>query len=96
MSGSALPLAPGTAVPETHSALTPRQIVAELDRFVVGQGAAKRALAIALRNRWRRQQLPKAIGEEVTPKNILLIGPTGVGKTELARRLSRLAKAPFL
>jgi ATP-dependent HslUV protease ATP-binding subunit HslU len=78
------------------AALTPRQIVAELDRFVVGQHAAKRALAIALRNRWRRQQLPPAIAEEVVPKNILLIGPTGVGKTELARRLSKLARAPFL
>jgi ATP-dependent HslUV protease ATP-binding subunit HslU len=84
------------AAADTPSALTPRQIVAELDRFVVGQNAAKRALAIALRNRWRRQQLPKSIGDEVVPKNILLIGPTGVGKTELARRLSRLARAPFL
>jgi ATP-dependent HslUV protease ATP-binding subunit HslU len=87
-------LAPPPAA--TAAALTPRQIVAELDRFVVGQTAAKRALAIALRNRWRRQQLPKALGDEVVPKNILLIGPTGVGKTELARRLSKLAKAPFL
>jgi ATP-dependent HslUV protease ATP-binding subunit HslU len=77
-------------------ALTPRQIVAELDRHVVGQGAAKRALAIALRNRWRRQQLPAAIADEIVPKNILMIGPTGVGKTELARRLAKLARAPFL
>ncbi len=76
--------------------LTPRQIVAELDRHVVGQNAAKRALAIALRNRWRRQQLPAEIAEEITPKNILMIGPTGVGKTELARRLAKLARAPFL
>jgi ATP-dependent HslUV protease ATP-binding subunit HslU len=76
--------------------LTPRQIVAELDRFVVGQEAAKRALSIALRNRWRRQQLPPEVAEEIVPKNILLIGPTGVGKTELARRLSKLARAPFL
>src|SRR3981189_3978891 len=76
--------------------LTPREIVAELDKFVIGQGKAKRAVAIALRNRTRRQQLPPDIAEEVTPKNILMIGPTGVGKTEIARRLARLAKAPFL
>ena len=75
--------------------LTPRQIVAELDKFVIGQHDAKRAVAIALRNRWRRQQLDPALAEEVMPKNILMIGPTGVGKTELARRLARLAKAPF-
>ncbi len=76
--------------------LAPRQIVAELDRYVVGQHAAKRAVAIALRNRWRRQQLPAELAEEVMPKNILMIGPTGVGKTEIARRLARLARAPFL
>jgi ATP-dependent HslUV protease ATP-binding subunit HslU len=76
--------------------MTPRQIVAELDKFVVGQGKAKRAVAIALRNRWRRQQLPVEIGEEILPKNILMIGPTGVGKTEIARRLARLARAPFI
>jgi ATP-dependent HslUV protease ATP-binding subunit HslU len=76
--------------------LTPRQIVGELDKHVVGQGAAKRALAIALRNRWRRQQLEAAVAEEIVPKNILMIGPTGVGKTELARRLAKLARAPFL
>jgi ATP-dependent HslUV protease ATP-binding subunit HslU len=76
--------------------MTPRQIVAELDKFVVGQRMAKRAVAIALRNRWRRQQLPPELGEEIAPKNILMIGPTGVGKTEIARRLARLAKAPFL
>src|SRR5436305_6340307 len=75
---------------------TPRQIVAELDKYVVGQTQAKRAVAIALRNRWRRQQLPPELGDEIAPKNILMIGPTGVGKTEIARRLARLAKAPFL
>src|ERR1700709_869661 len=76
--------------------LSPREIVAELDRFIVGQNDAKRAVAIALRNRWRRQQLPEELREEVQPKNILMIGPTGVGKTEIARRLARLAQAPFL
>jgi ATP-dependent HslUV protease ATP-binding subunit HslU len=76
--------------------MTPRQIVSELDKFVVGQRQAKRAVAIALRNRWRRQQLPPELAEEIAPKNILMIGPTGVGKTEIARRLARLAKAPFL
>ena len=76
--------------------MTPRQIVAELDKYVVGQKQAKRAVAIALRNRWRRQQLPPELAEEIAPKNILMIGPTGVGKTEIARRLARLAKAPFL
>jgi ATP-dependent HslUV protease ATP-binding subunit HslU len=76
--------------------MTPRQIVAELDKYVVGQQQAKRAVAIALRNRWRRQQLPAELAEDIAPKNILMIGPTGVGKTEIARRLARLAKAPFL
>jgi ATP-dependent HslUV protease ATP-binding subunit HslU len=76
--------------------LKPREIVAELDKFVVGQHAAKRAVAIALRNRWRRQQLDPEVAEEILPKNILMIGPTGVGKTEIARRLARLAQAPFL
>ena len=76
--------------------LTPREIVAELDKYVIGQAKAKRAVAIALRNRTRRQQLPPEIAEEVTPKNILMIGPTGVGKTEIARRLARLAQSPFI
>ena len=76
--------------------MTPRQIVAELDKFVVGQPKAKRAVAIALRNRIRRQKLPAALAEEVAPKNIILIGPTGVGKTEIARRLARLSRSPFL
>jgi ATP-dependent HslUV protease ATP-binding subunit HslU len=78
------------------SAFSPREIVSELDRFIVGQHEAKRAVAIALRNRWRRQQLDEALREEVLPKNILMIGPTGVGKTEIARRLAKLADAPFL
>lgn len=78
------------------SSMTPREIASELDRFIVGQNAAKRAVAIALRNRWRRMQLPEAIRQEITPKNILMIGPTGVGKTEIARRLAKLANAPFI
>ena len=76
--------------------LTPRQIVAELDRHIVGQADAKRAVAIAIRNRWRRQQLPDEMKAEVAPKNILMIGPTGVGKTEIARRLAKLTGAPFI
>jgi len=78
------------------SQMTPREIVEELDKHIVGQSAAKRAVAIALRNRWRRQQVDPALRPEITPKNILMIGPTGVGKTEIARRLARLAKAPFI
>jgi len=76
--------------------LTPRQIVEELDRYIIGQNKAKRAVAIALRNRWRRQRLPEDLRDEVMPKNIIMIGPTGVGKTEIARRLARLVNAPFL
>ena len=76
--------------------LTPREIVAELDKYVVGQGRAKRAVAIALRNRLRRQKLAPDLAEDVAPKNILMIGPTGVGKTEIARRLAKLAQSPFI
>ena len=80
----------------SDSAMTPQEIVSELDRHIVGQQAAKRAVAIALRNRWRRQQVDEKLRHEITPKNILMIGPTGVGKTEIARRLARLANAPFV
>jgi ATP-dependent HslUV protease ATP-binding subunit HslU len=89
-----------TVLPSSVSApatsLTPREIVAELDKYIVGQHDAKRAVAIAIRNRWRRQQLPKELAQEVSPKNIMMIGPTGVGKTEIARRLAKLTGAPFL
>ncbi|MEK7850595.1 MAG: ATP-dependent protease ATPase subunit HslU [Deltaproteobacteria bacterium] len=78
------------------SNFTPKEIVSELDKYIIGQGKAKRAVAIALRNRWRRQQIPKELRDEVAPKNIIMIGPTGVGKTEIARRLARLAQAPFI
>src|SRR5438128_2279511 len=89
---------PGTAEEEqiTLDELTPREIVAELDKYVIGQNAAKRAVAIALRNRMRRQKLAPELAEEVIPKNIIMIGPTGVGKTEIARRLAKLANSPFL
>src|SRR5262249_41858270 len=93
----------GAVAPEEGEALlpalddmTPREIVAELDKYIVGQAAAKRAVAVALRNRVRRQKLPPEIAEDVLPKNILMIGPTGVGKTEIARRLARLAGCPFV
>lgn len=76
--------------------MTPQEIVSELDKHIIGQQAAKRAVAIALRNRWRRQQVTDPLRQEITPKNILMIGPTGVGKTEIARRLARLADAPFI
>ncbi|MDH3210196.1 MAG: AAA family ATPase, partial [Burkholderiaceae bacterium] len=78
------------------SSMTPEEIVSELDRHIVGQNNAKRAVAIALRNRWRRRQVAEGLRGEITPKNILMIGPTGVGKTEIARRLARLAEAPFI
>src|SRR5688572_22816567 len=78
------------------SQMTPQEIVHELDRHIIGQDDAKRAVAIALRNRWRRQQVAEPLRQEITPKNILMIGPTGVGKTEIARRLARLADAPFV
>src|SRR5919112_6855814 len=76
--------------------LTPREIVAELDKYIVGQHDAKRAVAVAIRNRWRRQQLPEGMRQDVAPKNILMIGPTGVSKTEIARRLAGLTNAPFI
>lgn len=78
------------------STLTPREIVAELDKFVVGQEQAKRMVAVAVRNRWRRQHLPEELRDEVAPKNIIMMGPTGVGKTEIARRLAKLSGAPFI
>src|SRR5216110_3420624 len=82
--------------PSSGERLTPKEIVLELDKYIVGQRPAKRAVAIALRNRWRRQQLAPDLREEIAPKNIIMIGPTGVGKTEIARRLARLTRSPFL
>src|SRR6202790_1548638 len=76
--------------------MLPKEIVSELDKHIIGQAEAKRAVSIALRNRWRRMQLPKPLRDEIMPKNILMIGPTGVGKTEIARRLAKLADAPFI
>ena len=96
MNCAAPPLPRRAKPPSGRGRFTPREIVSELDRYIVGQDEAKRAVAIALRNRWRRQQLPDELREEVLPKNILMIGPTGVGKTEIARRLAKLAQAPFL
>ena len=84
------------ADPNFSMALTPQEIVAQLDKYIVGQDAAKRAVAIALRNRWRRMRVAPELRNEITPKNILMIGPTGVGKTEIARRLAKLAGAPFI
>ena len=81
---------------ENTPTLTPREIVGELNRFIIGQDAAKKAVAVALRNRWRRMQLEPELQEEIYPKNILMVGPTGVGKTEIARRLAKLAGAPFI
>jgi ATP-dependent HslUV protease ATP-binding subunit HslU len=91
--GAQPPAASPSAPPHT---MTPREIVSELDRYIVGQRAAKRAVAIALRNRWRRQQVAEDLRDEIAPKNIIMIGPTGVGKTEISRRLAKLANAPFL
>src|SRR5262249_14974159 len=81
---------------EPMATFTPREIVSELDRYIVGQREAKRAVAIALRNRWRRMQVPEPLRDEIAPKNIIMIGPTGVGKTEISRRLAKLAQAPFI
>src|SRR5689334_15209934 len=92
--GAARRLSLPTRGREAMTEFSPREIVSALDRFVVGHAEAKRAVAIALRNRWRRRRTPEALRDEITPKNILMIGPTGVGKTEIARRLARLAQAP--
>src|SRR5262245_36032611 len=87
---------PERATAEPMATFTPREIVSELDRYIVGQREAKRAVAIALRNRWRRMQVPEPLRDEIAPKNIIMIGPTGVGKTEISRRLAKLAQAPFI
>ncbi len=83
-------------MPTIIPTMTPKEIVHELDKYIVGQADAKRAVSIALRNRWRRMQVDSELAPEITPKNILMIGPTGVGKTEIARRLANLVKAPFI
>ena len=80
----------------SNQSLTPKEILIELDKYIVGQPDAKRSVAIALRNRWRRRQVPSPLREEIAPKNIIMIGPTGVGKTEIARRLAALAQSPFI
>src|ERR1700743_1409450 len=89
-------ISPSKKSRKAMSQMTPREIVEELDKYIVGQRAAKRAVAIALRNRWRRQQVAPELRDEIAPKNIIMIGPTGVGKTEIARRLAKLVSAPFL
>lgn len=96
MTVETLPTTPRTSMIESSATMTPKEIVSELDKFIIGQAEAKRAVAIALRNRWRRSQLDDDLRKEITPKNILMIGPTGVGKTEIARRLADLANAPFI
>jgi len=96
MNDEQTPTASETSAPSPVPVMTPREIVSELDRYIVGQKDAKRAVAIALRNRWRRQRVAEDLREEIVPKNIIMIGPTGVGKTEISRRLAKLDQAPFV